>query len=56
MGISIDPARNQSVMNGEGEIHHPTSLVQLWVIPTNEALEIAIQTAELIDRNNPRQH
>ena len=55
LGLRIDPQRNASLPNGESGIHHPTSLVQLWVIPTNEALEIARQTARVVDRNDSRQ-
>lgn len=49
MGIRLDPARNASASAHEGEIHTPGGRVRLLVIPTNEELEIAGQTARVLE-------
>ena len=46
MGIKLDPARNQ-VRGEEALISADDSRVKVWVIPTNEELMIAQDTAEL---------
>ena len=46
-GIRLDPELNQNV-NGETRISHTDSRVEIWVVPTNEELVVARQTAELI--------
>ncbi len=49
LGIILDKNRNQEVRSGEVcEISSPESRVKLLVIPTNEELEIAAQTAEVL--------
>ena len=46
MGVKIDPERN-NVRGKEAKISADDSKVQVWVIPTNEELMIAQDTAEL---------
>jgi acetate kinase len=47
-GIAVDPERNRNCTAGVCAIHRDTSRVQVLVVPTNEELEIAIQTEALI--------
>ena len=47
MGVKIDPVANK-VRGKEALISTPDSKVQVWVIPTNEELMIAQDTAELV--------
>jgi acetate kinase len=46
LGISVDEGRNK--VKGASEIQSDESRVKVLVIPTNEELEIAIQTVECI--------
>ena len=48
MGVKIDPEKNK-VRGKETLISTPDSSVQVWVIPTNEELMIAQDTAELVN-------
>jgi acetate kinase len=48
MGIVLDPERNASPLETDGEIQSDNSDVQLLIIPTNEELEIARQTVSVI--------
>ena len=47
MGVKIDPEKN-NIRGKEALISTPDSKVQVWVIPTNEELMIAQDTAELV--------
>ena len=47
MGVEIDPELN-SKRGKEMLISTPNSKVQVWVVPTNEELMIAQDTAELV--------
>ena len=47
LGVEIDPEKN-NVRGKETLISTPNSKVQVWVIPTNEELMIARDTAELV--------
>lgn len=47
MGVKLDPQRNQ-VRGKEALISADDSRVKVWVIPTNEELMIAQDTAELV--------
>ena len=47
MGVKIDPELN-SKRGKEMVISTPDSKVQVWVVPTNEELMIAQDTAELV--------
>ena len=48
MGVKLDPEKN-NVRGKEMLISTPDSKVQVWVIPTNEELMIAQDTAELVN-------
>lgn len=47
-GVKIDKEYNQKIKGQEAEISAPDSKVRVFVIPTNEELMIAKQTAKLI--------
>ena len=48
MGVKLDPELNKS-RGKEMVISTPDSKVQVWVVPTNEELMIAQDTAELVN-------
>ena len=48
LGISLDPNKNETVKNGINEISKNISKIKILVVPTNEELEIALQTKELL--------
>ncbi len=48
MGVEIDPELNAK-RGKEMVISTPASKVQVWVVPTNEELMIAQDTAELVN-------
>ena len=48
MGVKLDPEKNK-VRGKEMLVSTPDSKVQVWVIPTNEELMIAQDTAELVN-------
>lgn len=48
MGLSIDYELNRSIRGKEALISRPDSKIQVWVIPTNEELMIARDTASLL--------
>ena len=49
LGLVLDAARNRSTVRGKaGDIAAPGSLVRILVVPTNEELEIARQTVEVV--------
>ena len=48
MGVKLDPERN-SVRGKEALISADDSKVQVWVVPTNEELMIAKDTADLVN-------
>lgn len=48
LGIAIDHQKNEAKSQALREIHSATSKVKILVIPTNEELEIAKQTFELL--------
>jgi acetate kinase len=50
LGIVLDPAANLSA-KGEAKVSSQTSLVQVWVMPTNEELIVARQAAEFLMRS-----
>lgn len=49
IGLKIDPARNSGIRGTEARISSNESSVEAWVIPTNEELLIAQDTASLIE-------
>ncbi|MEL7222665.1 MAG: acetate kinase, partial [Bacteroidota bacterium] len=50
IGISLDEAKNNRSLNGATAIGEPDSKVEVLVVPTNEELEIAIQSRGAVDR------
>ena len=48
LGVTLDPARNASMIGIEGRIDSPDSRVALWVIPTDEELLIARDTWRVV--------
>ena len=46
LGVKLDPALNNQ--RGEHKISAPDSKVEVWIVPTNEELMIAQDTAELV--------
>ena len=48
MGVKLDPEANR-VRGKEQKISAPDSKVEVWVVPTNEELMIAQDTAELVN-------
>lgn len=47
LGIEIDPERNEAAVGTAGRISSDDSAVQVWAIPTNEELVIAIDTQKI---------
>ncbi|MCH7687642.1 MAG: acetate/propionate family kinase, partial [Planctomycetes bacterium] len=50
-GIHLDGKRNEHV-DGETRISSDESRVEIWVVPTNEEIVVARQSAELISNKN----
>ncbi len=48
LGLVLDPGRNQDPGPGIQEIQDPGSRVKIWVVPTDEELEIARQAFQLL--------
>lgn len=48
LGIRLDAERNQNPGKGKQPIHHPDSRVAIWIVPTDEELEIARQTYRML--------
>ncbi len=48
LGITLDAAKNKDVKRFNGDLTEKKSEVKIWVIPTNEELEIAQQAYALI--------
>jgi len=48
LGIEVDPERNDARDQGPRAIHVEGSRVDVLVVPTNEELEIALQTLQCI--------
>ena len=48
LGIKIDPTANQALQDRHGPVHKKGSRVQIRVIPTNEELQIARETAAVL--------
>ncbi|HHY2378528.1 TPA: acetate kinase, partial [Campylobacter jejuni] len=51
LGIELDFELNKQRISGERMINHANSKVKVLVIPTDEELEIARITGELIGKN-----
>lgn len=54
LGIKIDPRLNDMCSSEIMEISTPESKVKVLVIPTNEELEIAIETLEMIETHHAK--
>ena len=50
LGIELDDARNRANAKGARPIHRRGAAVEVWVVPTNEELEIAEETLRCITR------
>ena len=50
-GVEIDKELNKNTKDDEVQISTPESKVKVWVIPTNEELQIAKETVEIINNN-----
>lgn len=50
-GVEIDQELNEKTKGDEAEISTPDSKVKIWVVPTNEELQIAKETVEIISKN-----
>ena len=48
LGIRLDPEKNAVRAKGPHAVHSEDSRVQIWIIPTNEELEIARQTRDIV--------
>ena len=52
-GIELDESKNRSVVRGsEARISKDQSKVQIWVVPTNEEIVVARQTAEAVSKGS----
>ncbi len=49
MGLALDPDANTAADGREARISTPESRIQAWVVPTNEELVIATDTAKLAE-------
>ncbi len=50
LGIELDESKNSLRVNGNHSIQSNSSKVEVWVIPTNEELQIALQSEKVITR------
>ena len=50
LGVELDLAANVGRISVEKLISTPSSKVQVWVIPTNEELQIAQDTVEILKK------
>jgi len=48
IGLKIDTQKNRKAYKGNRAIHSDESKIELYIIPTNEELEIALQTEKLL--------
>ena len=49
LGIKLDEERNVALNHGEGRISTDDSKVEVWIVPTNEELLIAMDTQALVE-------
>ena len=52
LGVAVDPAKNHGPSREPREIQADNANVKIFVIPTNEELEIARQTLEIMEKDN----
>ncbi|MBU0971085.1 MAG: acetate kinase [Proteobacteria bacterium] len=50
-GIEIDPEKNKARSSAPRAIHGPDSKIQIWVVPTDEELQIATETCQVLTRS-----
>ena len=50
LGIIIDDERNEKARGSEALISSDDSQIKVYMIPTNEELEIAKQTIEVVEK------
>jgi acetate kinase len=48
LGLKLDAELNEKLNHGEGRISTPDSKVEVWIVPTNEELLIAMDTAAIV--------
>ena len=51
LGIKLDKQRNLDCERGEGLISTDDSKIKLFILQTNEELQIAKETMEIVDEN-----
>ncbi|MCP4717953.1 MAG: acetate kinase [Desulfobacteraceae bacterium] len=51
-GIEIDPVKNKARSREPHTIHGTNSRIQVWVVPTNEELQIATETCQVLENSN----
>lgn len=51
LGVELDEQKNESSASGAKSFHADDSRVELWVIPTNEELEMAQQTVHCLNQH-----
>ncbi len=57
VGVKLDQERNASALRGQvAEINTPDSPVKIFILPTNEELEIANQTVEVLANGDKVKH
>ena len=49
LGVQIDPAANRAPVSGPRPVHSAESKTAVWVIPTDEELEIALQCRAIFE-------
>ena len=49
LGIKMDEERNTALNHKEGRISADDSKVEVWIVPTNEELLIAMDTQALVE-------
>lgn len=54
LGIELDPARNNALVGGEGEISAASSKVKVMVVPTNEELVVAREVKRYLEHSATR--
>jgi len=50
LGIELDLEKNRVRSSKPHAIHSKSSRIQVWVVPTNEELQIAIETCEVLEK------
>lgn len=48
LGIELDKEANEKGIRKESLVSKPTSKIKLYIIPTNEELQIAKETVEVV--------